>query len=67
MRTDEQIVVQTNELARRLYKLRGYDVLPGYRFDQAVHLHEIEAWIGACEAQMLLTSTDPREIDTEDI
>ncbi len=35
MRTDKQVVEQTNELARQLYELRGYHVRQGYRFDKA--------------------------------
>ena len=61
MRTGKQIVDQTNDLARMLYALRGYSVREGYRFDQATHPHETEAWKGACEAQMLLTDTDPND------
>ncbi len=60
-RTDEQIVEQTNELARVLYRIRGYEVPEGYRFDRATHPHEREAWAGACEAQRLLTCTDPQD------
>jgi hypothetical protein len=60
-RTDQQIVDQTNELARQLYALRGYTVREGYRFDEATHPHEVEAWQGACAAQLLLTDTDPNE------
>jgi alpha-D-ribose 1-methylphosphonate 5-phosphate C-P lyase len=60
-RTDQQIVDQTNQLARRLYALRGYTVREGYRFDEATHPHEVEAWQGACAAQLLLTHTDPNE------
>lgn len=59
MRTDQEIIQQTNELARILYRLRGYVVNEGYRFDKATHPHEVEAWQGACEAQILLTGTDP--------
>jgi len=61
MRTDQEILDQTNELARTLYSLRGYSVAKGYRFDRATHPHEVEAWRGACEAQMLLTDTDPQD------
>ena len=60
-RTDQQIVEQTNELARKLYLLRGYTVQEGFRFDRATHPHEVEAWQGACEAQLLLTDTDAEE------
>lgn len=61
MRTEQEIVDQTNELARMLYAIRGYKVQKGYRFDQATHPHEREAWEGACEAQKLLTDTDPMD------
>jgi hypothetical protein len=57
-RTDQQIVDQTNALARELYRLRGYTVEEGYRFDKATHPHEREAWRGACIAQELLTETE---------
>lgn len=59
MRSEQQIIDQTNELARQLYALRGYNVPEGYRFDQATHAHEVEAWEGACVAQRMLTDTDP--------
>lgn len=61
MRTDKDIVDQTNALALKLYALRGYKVPEGYRFDQASHPHEIEAWEGACAAQVMLTNTDPSD------
>lgn len=60
-RSAQMIVDQTNELARELYRIRGYEAPKGYRFDQATHPHEIEAWRGACEAQEMLTSTDPQD------
>jgi hypothetical protein len=61
MRSDQQIIDQTNALARTLYALRGYTVREGYSFDRATHPHEVEAWLGACEAQILLTDTDPQD------
>lgn len=57
-RTAQEIVNQTNELARELYRLRGYVRPRNYRFDKATHPQEVEAWNGACEAQRLLTDTD---------
>lgn len=61
MRSDKEIVDETNELARQLYCLRGYMAPFGYRFDQATHPHEVEAWKGACVAQVRLTNTDPED------
>jgi hypothetical protein len=60
-RTSKRIVEQTNELARRLYALRGYVVPRWYRFDQATHPQEREAWKSACLAQLFLTDTDPED------
>ncbi len=68
MRTDQQIIDQTNELARQLYAIRGYVTSPTYRFDHATHPHEREAWLGACAAQILLTDTDPMDaLDNLDV
>jgi hypothetical protein len=70
MRTAQEIINQTNELARELYRLRGYVRPRGYRFDKATHPHEVQAWQGACEAQRLLTLTDVddalQELDEEE-
>lgn len=60
-RSEQNIIDQTNELARKLYLLRGYTVPEGYRFDRATHPHEVEAWQGACEAQAMLTATSPED------
>ena len=60
-RTDQQVVDQTNELARLFYKSHGYVVPEGYRFDQATHPHEHGMWILACIAQEELMLTDPND------
>lgn len=61
MRTAEEIVNQTNDLARAIYKLLGYVVdveHKFYEFDRVnYHAHERIC----CEAQCLLTSTDPQD------
>ena len=64
-RTAQQIVDQTNALARDLYRIRGYLIKEGYRFDQSTHPYEREAWLGACAAQEVLTSTDPNDALSE--
>ena len=61
MRTEQQIIDQTNELARQLYSLAGYDVKKGYDFSNATHPQEKLAWSGACAAQLMLTDTDPED------
>lgn len=57
-RTPEQIVEQTNQLARRLYRLHDYEANEYFLFYEATHPHEVQAWEGACAAQELLTDTD---------
>jgi hypothetical protein len=59
IRTDQEVVDQTNELARILYATKGHAVPVGYQFENATHPDEEAAWYGACEAQRLLTDTDP--------
>lgn len=63
MRSDQEIVEQTNELARQFYRLhdRGGTVEKGYRFDQSSHPQEVQCWQMACVAQELLTGTDVRD------
>lgn len=61
MRTNQEILQQTNELARVFYRLLGYVVPEGHRFDQGrgtAHPQERLCWQMACEAQLLLTETD---------
>lgn len=57
-RTDEQIVREANELARRFYAALGYEVMEGYRFDQARHPQEQSMWTMACEAYDFIDGTD---------
>jgi hypothetical protein len=59
MRTDQEIINQTNELARTVYRIHGYVVSSDFKFYLSKHPHELQAWHCACEAQKLLTETDP--------
>lgn len=61
MRTAQEIIDQTNELARKFYAAMSYAVPEGYRFDvERINTHPQErlCWRMACEAQLLLTETD---------
>lgn len=60
MRSDLEILEQTNELARQIYRLhdRGGSVEKGYRFDKSEHPQEAQCWQMACVAQELLTDAD---------
>lgn len=60
-RTSQDIVDQTNALARLVYREMGYQVPTGYRFDQARHPQEKMCWRIACRAQEELCATDPRD------
>jgi hypothetical protein len=62
-RTDREIVVQTNALAREFYLMLGYSVPVTHCFyDNArpnYHPQEAMCWAMACTAQKELTNTDP--------
>lgn len=64
-RTDQEIVDQTNRLAREMLRLMGvgYEVPDDYQFhlekDRNSRAHN--AWALACIAQQMLTSTDPQD------
>ena len=61
LRTAQQIVDDANALAREMYRLRGYVVADGYRFDQATHPHEVTAWLQACFAYDFIQGTEVGE------
>ena len=63
MRTDQQIVDQTNDLARLclLYIGTGYEVADDHKFYQAEDPRSCRAWQMACEIQEKLTATDPND------
>jgi hypothetical protein len=63
--TAPEIINLANDLARSLYRVRGYTVPEGYRFDKATHAHEREAWAGAREAFLLLRDTDLDDVISE--
>lgn len=63
-RTDQEIVDQTNEIARIIYASRGYTVPVGFEFHTETinrHPYERACWQAACEIQDLLTQTDPQD------
>lgn len=60
MRTPEEIIEQTNALARQFYAMMGYKVSVDFRFDQErvnTHPQERLCWAMACAAQLELTDT----------
>jgi hypothetical protein len=61
MRTAQEIVDETNEVARRIYKAMGYVVPEGTDFHTEKpnrHPQEVMCWELACDIQGLLTRTD---------
>jgi len=72
MRTAQEIIDQTNHLARQFYAMRGYEVPEDFRFDTETenrHPDERACWAMACAAQLLLTDTEVedamQELETE--
>ena len=57
-RTDQEIVDQTNALARKFYEMQGYKVPDDFKFYLAHHPQEVAAWDMAVTAQLELTDTD---------
>ena len=73
MRTSQEIIDETNEIARIIYLSRGYEVSKGFEFHTETknrHPHEEQCWLAACMIQLLMTQTDPRdaidELDEEE-
>lgn len=72
MRTDKQIVDETNELARLCLRHldTGYEAPEGHKFYEAEDPRSKAAWQRACEIQQLLSKTDPNDalsaLDTDD-
>ena len=56
--TSREYVDSCNELARTFYKMQGYEVPEGYRFDQAHHPAEVGCWNLAAEAFDHIDATD---------
>lgn len=65
MRTAQEIVRQTNQLARRMYSANGYAVPDDYRFYEARNARANFMWAMACLAQEELTKTDPNDAVAE--
>lgn len=57
-KSEQKIVKEANELAAEFYKIRGYVVREGYRFDRATHPQERECWQMAAVAYERLAATD---------
>lgn len=57
MRTDQEIVAQTEELARRLSRESGWDII-ATPYHTSPNPHAREYWRMACIAQELLTRAD---------
>lgn len=58
MRTEQEIVDDANALARIFYSILGYQVEPGYRFDEATHPQEEAVWKMAVIAYENIEGTD---------
>lgn len=59
--TPQEIVDETNALARLFYRAHGCIVPTGYRFDQATHPQEQGMWSLAVLAQQTLCDVDPTQ------
>lgn len=63
LRQEQERAEHTERLkAQRLYRVRGYSVPEGYRFDTATHPHEVQCWQLAEIAFERLQGTELQEI-----
>ena len=62
-RSIQEIITQTNELARQFYSNLGYEEnRKDFLFYKSQHPTELAMWKMACIAQLELTETDVEEI-----
>ncbi len=59
VKTAQQIVDKTIEIALIIYASRGYQEKPGFKFYKSKHPHELQTWEAACQIYELMTDTDP--------
>ncbi len=65
-RTPEQILQQTNQLAREFAQILGYEILnPNLNFWEGTHPRLQMCWKMARAAQITLTDTDPEDAIVE--
>lgn len=61
MRTDKEIVDQTEALARKFAEMNGWQVPPRKKMSDSVNPRFLVFWEMACQAQKVLTNTDPSD------
>lgn len=57
-KSNREVVDDANDLARRFYKMHGYQVSEGYRFDEATHPQEQAMWDMAVQAYKFILDLD---------
>lgn len=67
-RTDQEIVDQTNALAKQICDVWGYETPDDYKFYESANPRAETVWSAACKAQEILTQTDVQDalINLED-
>ena len=50
----KELIPVLNEIARELYRIRGYEIRTGYDFSMTTHPHEQQAWAGAIASLQIL-------------
>jgi len=58
MRTNEQVVRDANELARKFYSMNGCKVKKGFNFESSCHPQERLMWDMAVKAYEVIDGTD---------
>lgn len=68
MRSDRELFLQTNKLARKFADFHGIDTRESFDFsEEGIHPQHTLFWEMACAAQEILTETDMSNVDLEDV
>lgn len=68
MRTDKEILDQTESLASSFAAIQGFNVkTPNFKYQHTENARINEYWLMACKAQELLTDTDPNNCEEDEI
>lgn len=61
MRTDQEIVDETNELAHYLLRMKGYEAAEGAKLYEAEDPRRAEAWLHAVHIMEMITKTEVQD------
>lgn len=61
IKTPQDVINETIEVALELYSFLGYEAKPGFKFWESKHPTEVMVWAMACAMMERFTDTDPED------